>query len=175
MIAFIIGLASFIIACIIFSKENWGFDECVFLESLLIGILFTLIGIVVAIFGGIICNPQVPEVETTYIYAMSDTMGVEGSFFLGSGSVDSEMKYIYMEKTEKGMRIADPIDTENAYINYIEEGETPRIEKVWYKTDSDLLNFLFIFPNSETYIYVPEGTVKEVYNIDLQQLKEEKV
>lgn len=168
MIALIIGIVAFVITCIILSKINWGFDAFVFLESFLISIVFTLFGLIIAVFGGCICNPQVPEVETTYIYAMSDTMGVEGSFFLGSGSIDSEMKYIYMEKTEKGMKIADPIDTENAYINYIEEGEAPRIEKIHYITDNNVLNFLFIFPHSETYIYIPEGTIKEVYNIDLK-------
>lgn len=168
MIMFIIGLAGFIISCIYLSKTYWGFDSEVFIDSLFVGFVCTCVGLIIALCGSVVCNPQTPEVETTYIYAMSDTMGIEGSFFLGTGSVDSEMKYVYMTKTDKGMKIAEPIDTKDAYINYIEEGEAPRIEKVHYITDSDLLNFLFIFPQSETYIYVPEGTVKEVYNIDLK-------
>lgn len=168
LIGFVIG---FTIYCVIANK-NYGFvDTTIFVESFLSGLIGLMMGVLIC---GIMAIAPIPTEEVIVsdvpICAMKDTMGVEGSFFLGSGSVDSEFKYVYATKTNKGIKIQNPIDASNAYINYIEEGEQPHIAEVDTQFSNDILNFFFcgrMKPN-EIYIYVPEGTIEEVYNIDLE-------
>lgn len=167
LIGFIIG---FTIYCIVASK-NYGFDEVIFFESFFSGLIGLMIGVLIC---GIMAIAPVPTKEVIVsdvpICAMKDTMGVEGSFFLGSGSIDSEFKYVYATKTDKGIKIQNPIDASKAYINYIKEDEQPHITEVDTQFSNDILNFFFCgdMKPSETYIYVPEGTIEEVYNIDLK-------
>lgn len=158
-----------IVGTIWYSIDFW-FDG----EAILIGIANGMIGVLVGLFvwliGCAVITPTEPVVtDTLPIYAMSDTMGVEGSFFLGCGDVDSEMKYVYAEETDKGIKIKT-LDADNAYIKYINEGEEPYIEKIEYHHKSGFVEWLFTpyILHNETFIYVPEGTVKNVYNVDLE-------
>lgn len=169
MIILIIALIFFIIGVIWQSIEFW-FDGEAILMGILTGTIGALIGLFVWLIGYAAITPTEPVVtDTVPIYAMSDTMGVEGSFFLGSGNIDSEMKYVYAQETEKGITIKT-VDADNAYIKYIDEGEDPYIEKIEYHHESGFVEWLFspAVLYHETFIYVPEGTVKNVYNVDLE-------
>lgn len=169
MIILIIALIFFIAGIVWYSIKFW-FDGDAILVGVLTGTIGLLVGFFVWLIGCVVITPTEPVVtDTVPIYAMSDTMGVEGSFFLGSGNVDSEMKYIYAQETEKGITIKT-VDADNAYIKYIDEGEDPYIKKIEYHHESGFVEWLFAPAalHHETFIYVPEGTVKNVYNVDLE-------
>ena len=169
MIIVIIALVFFIVGVVWHSIEFW-FDGEAILSGILGSMIGVLVGLIVWFIGCVAITPTEPVVtDTISIYAMSDTMGVEGSFCLGSGYVDSELKYVYAAETEKGISIKT-VDADNAYIKYIKDGEAPYVEKIEYHHKSKFVDRWFspYMLCHETYIYVPEDTVKTVYNIDLE-------
>lgn len=107
-------------------------------------------------------------VETREIYALNDNVGVSGRFYLGSGHVEDEMKYYFVEKTEKG-KVVNSIGAKNAYI-VESNAETPRIEKLEKRWTNNIV-FWFtcsLGPNiSEYKIYIPENSVTTDFNVDL--------
>lgn len=136
-------------------------------------------------------------VSTTNIVALQDTNSTSGRFFLGSGSVGQKSYYAYCYETEYGYRYDKINVNGNipVYIKYIEsENEVPRIEQYAvkcsdYRTDYDPLPWSLIttwiyagksegdliservhkqFEDGCRYvIYIPEGSIKQDYEIDL--------
>lgn len=164
IIGFLIG---FIYMCFYWD----GYDPECWASGFAGGVFGVLIGILLLISGNGALSINLTEsevVETKPIYAISDTMGVEGSFFLGSGCVDSDMKYVYAENTNKGIKLKT-IDTDKAYVKYVDKKTDPYIEKIKLSHKEGFGTWLFGNPYKYEYIfYVPEGTVKNVYNIDFE-------
>lgn len=153
---------------------HWDRQEGYRLEKILI-IPYILVGLVVAIVANFLCmfpvlsfcEDEYRTVDTTEIYALNDNVGVQGKFFLGSGQVNSEPYYYYIEETDAGKHIGS-ISAKNAYICE-SNTETPRIEmqrafwkKYWIK-------WLFCINASDTryMIYIPENSVTTDFNVDL--------
>jgi hypothetical protein len=111
-------------------------------------------------------NQAILSEDTVAICALQDGQSVEGHFYLGSGYVDEELKYTYMyEVPGKGFTTAQ-IAADQSYVSY---GNTPSVKTVQYCFTNDFLNCLFIpWYNTEYYITVPEGSIIQSYNIDLQ-------
>lgn len=101
------------------------------------------------------------------LYALSDRNGVEGSFFLGSGSIDDNMKYVYIVEVEdKGYKM-ETLGINYVYINYTDE--TPTLVTVTYIFDNNILNFFAVPFKSHEYIFnIPEGSITNSYVIDLE-------
>ncbi|MFQ3543493.1 hypothetical protein Q7A53_05355 [Halobacillus rhizosphaerae] len=104
--------------------------------------------------------------STINIVALQDGQGVHGEFFLGSGYIDGELQYNYAIKKDGGYKI-DSINASSYVVRYIDDNSKPRIEEIEEGFENNFLKFMF-FTGTKKYIYVPQGTVKEGYNIDLK-------
>lgn len=136
-------------------------------------------------------------IETTKmqeIATLQDTTQANGRYFLGTGTYQEEMYYFYYVETENGyvFNKLSP-ERENVYIKYIQGEASPRIEEAceysvlavkekpsfWWNIFSwiclkdysvgDIYEKKPTLFSSPTYtIYVPEGSIVEEYDIDLQ-------
>lgn len=139
-----------------------------FLATIGMQILAFIIALIPCVICGAILTCDVPlseTRETTAIYALADNRTTSGSFFLGIGSVDEDVRYYYVEATDLGKHV-ESVPATNSYII---ESDSPSITVVTYGWESngwDWLGFCLADPN---YIFaVPAGSVTEDYNIDLQ-------
>ena len=106
--------------------------------------------------------------EEQEIYALNDSSTIKGKNFLFSGYIDEKFVCRYIVNTDKGKSIEE-IDTDDNKF-YIEEGNyKPKVVKysIGFKSN---WHYLFAFPMFHDYykFFVPEGTVTNTYNIDLQ-------
>ena len=157
-----------IVANLISERWCWTWGEIIGYGSLAF-----LMSIICA-FMVLVLSSAVAEVEAqkTYhiaedvdIYALQDNVTTEGSFFLGSGNVDGEFNYFYVEKTELGYTVKD-IDADQAYIQYT--SDRCHIERQTYTFDNWFVNLIAV-PLSDRYIiYIPEGSILNNYSVDLK-------
>lgn len=134
-----------------------------FLIGCLVGLLPSLaIGFIISmtIFGA-------APMEYKYsqdLIAMKDNTSISGSFFLGTGQIDSDLCYIYIVEADKGVTTKTIKQKSNeVYIRYT-DGQ-PYLE-YWGP-----VNDPWRFPNESSYyvFYLPEGSViSNVYEIDLE-------
>lgn len=149
-----------------------GYNCCYELfEGLLGGVLGGLIGLIAYfIIGGIIglFLPTKDIVTTQNLCALNDTTTIEGQAFLFSGYVDEELKYRYLVETEKGIHIEERGIT-GTYIKTIQKGEQPYIETYDSVLKSDLFYWFAIdWKDNEYVFYLPEDSIINEYNIDLE-------
>lgn len=181
-IILVVPMVMFILAMWNFCWDGWTVDKFSkpfrdngFFESAGLSLLISLLSLLASfigamIIGAIFYTPERIEVgtqTTSEIYALADNSGIEGSFFLGSGSIDEEMKYVYVVEVEgKGYKM-HTIDADSAYVQYYDG--TPKMVETTYWFKSELLNFFGICPSGTEYIfYIPEGSITNSYVIDLE-------
>lgn len=155
-----------IIAIIIAIKDRDG--EFIFF-GLIGGFVLGLIGLAIALIGGqdFIEADNVYHTETTNLCAFSDFNGTQGSYFLGCGNSKSKMYYCYLTENEDHAKVMHTLDASGVRI-YDNEKETPRVVTE-YKTSSNPFANFFLLPFKEsTAVYVPEGTIKYEYNVNLE-------
>lgn len=140
-------------------------------STLAMGLITLLVTFIVSCTGGLLfTHDTFKEIETAeriQLVALQDNSGVSGNFFLGAGHIDGQPVYTYMYEVEgKGYKV-DQIKAGESYVNYCVGN--PYIDKFSYRFKHGLLRFLFIdFYGTDTYIFVPEGTIQKDFNIDLQ-------
>lgn len=111
--------------------------------------------------------PTIEIVKEQKICALNDTSEIEGQRFLFSGYIDKDLVFRYITNTNKGKHIKEIKGTENVYIN---EGDyVPAVRIVSYEFVKKWY-CLFAYPpfDVEYIFFVPENTVTNEYNIDLQ-------
>lgn len=161
-------LALGIRACI---RDSWGIGEGIFmsfLSLLLAGLVFLGFLLIAAASGDCIpeSDQEIELVNTTNIIALKDNAGVSGSFFLGSGYIDDDLYYYYAAETERGYKV-NKLRADNCYTQYSDDA--PRIEeyeatgfKRWY-------HYIYAIPSDSYYVvYIPEGSITNVFEIDLE-------
>ena len=161
MVTLIIGI---IIGAGIAVKIEWNWIRGIgdFLTEVLLG---GIIGLILSLFV-MLALPMDTEIKTyTYnIEALQDNSSISGSFFLGSGSIDGSMKYVFYYEDDGGFKMKQ-IDYDKAIIKYSSE-----IKVIKYKeepTDNIINIFAVDICFSEKYeIFVPKGTIKNNYNLD---------
>lgn len=149
-----------IIAIIIAIKDRDGeFVFCGIFGGLLIGLIGTLIA---ATGGFLLEKDKVYNTETINICAFNDLNNTQENYFLGYNIAESKMYYCHLE--DKNI---DTLDIHNVKV-YDNEKEAPRIV-IEYKTNSNPFATFFFLPfKTSTSVYIPEGTIKYNYNIDLE-------
>ena len=139
--------------------------------SLLIGVLSTLIAALLVVILTVAIIPAdeyiYSPVSETPIIALKDDQSVVGSHFLFSGITDSELRYYFATETDLGVKIKH-VKAENAYVRY--DSENPRIQSYRCTGFRHWYTFLYSVPlKSDNYVlYVPEGTIERVYEINLE-------
>jgi len=115
---------------------------------------------------------QYKEIDIYYqnIISMRNNSKTEGSFFLGSGSINQVEYYFYFYKTKDGGIKRDKVSTRYATIHETND-KSPRVEwtmvtKAWpwwlkiYKSMSDIERL------GDFRVYVPEGTIIERFELN---------
>ena len=105
-------------------------------------------------------------VSDTKIIALKDNQNVNGSFYILGGYVDEDPYYYYATETEFGYK-TEKMKADNAYIKYTDN--EPHIER--YVGDfANEGTYFWGFPmcDDRYIIYVPEGTVTNEFNVDLE-------
>ena len=162
LITMVLGL---IISIYATYKNGWRNNFLDYLGSGIFGILF---GIVTGIFIALLI-PSETEMklnETLELQSFKDGSSINGSFFLGTGSIDGTMKYTFYYKTEGGFKMKQ-LNYDNVIVKYSDEA--PKVEE--YKsrqTNASINKYSFDLKDKEYIVYVPEGTVKNNYVLDAQ-------
>lgn len=103
--------------------------------------------------------------EDIDIYALQDNLTTEGSFFLGSGHINDELKYFYVEQTEFGYTVNN-VDADNTYIQYTTD--RCHLERHTYTFDNWFVNLIAVPLTDRYVIYIPEGSIINNYSVDLK-------
>lgn len=162
IIAGLISIAVFIYFYIISNRDF----VAIILDIILSLIIFTTCSLAVAAIGSVLPEEEYLYQETSLpIISLEDNMKQQGNFFLGTGTADEQLYYYFVLNTEHGFKVEN-VSAKDTYIRYDSQ---PRIIikraigfKNWY-------NYIWAIPiKTQNVIYVPEGTIINNYNIDLQ-------
>lgn len=167
LILLIFLIVAFILSRVDKRKNDWYdfTDTMIFMwGGFLIGLLIVLISSIIV---SSVAESEAFVIGTREIVAFKDNNSTSGSFFLGSGYVDGDMKYCVMIKNENGSYEMKTYDTDECFI--IETNDTPKMEKRGYYFKSEWLNwFLFNMKLNEYVFYIPEGSICNNYVVDLE-------
>lgn len=171
VIGIIIGIIVTINTCFNF-WEGFG-------ATFLIGALGTAISAVVLLIGtvGLQAIYDTGNMETIKytdepisLIALCDNMGTDETFYLGSGTIGSELKYVYAyEDKELGM-ITKTKSANDCYIKNISNDEKPYMVKWREIPKENFWTWLFGKPSPTEKItfYVPSTAIYAGYNIDFE-------
>ena len=100
------------------------------------------------------CDLTDKMVDQGELYALKGKTESTGSFFVGTGSISSRTYYYFLRELDGGMYL----DQHPTKFCIVYEGEeSPRYEK-WNR------NGCYWY-----YLYIPEGSVNFVFEVDLEQ------
>ena len=178
----LLGVISLIIIYIIFYKKEKdkckeiNEKECAYEYGILCVLIFLFaLGMVFVFSWSIfssIQNKEFVEVESIEIYSITNDSQINGNFALGSGTINEKMYYIYYKQGENGGYIIDKIQSDNIEIiemegeeevGYIKKYEEKLEHSSWYWGIGDTP----IEQKKRVVIYVPKGTIKISFDIDL--------
>ena len=112
--------------------------------------------------------------STTPIVAFSSNSNTSGNFILGSGTIENEMVYYYIEKTNMGNQIKNMLVNNSIYIvenNNIQPNIT--VQQKRRKIPEHLKKWSWISVTLDspiTIITIPENSILYEYNVDLSNL-----
>lgn len=142
--------------------DEWAVSLC-FLEAF----VFAFAGVFVAL---LLPMNYVTTTWRTEIVTLKDNNGVSGSFFLGSGVIEGQMRYVYYQKNNDSTYQMQQVDYYKARIKYTEG--SPCIIITDIRTDESFYNkWAFDFDDyiKQTYVFeVPKGSIKNAYELDAQ-------
>jgi hypothetical protein len=149
-------------------NDDWG-------DRILFGVSGSILGIMIALLLSLLVSLIVDDVvdkqylkeEEISIIALQDGSSTNGRFFLGSGSFDGTMKYVYMTSNSGEMKMSS-INVDNVALIY---SNTTKIETYKSHYKSKAVKYWFgdnSWDRNIYKIYIPEGSVKQNFNVDLQ-------
>ena len=143
-------------------------EPCLGLMGIPAAVVVLIIGLFIAVIGGSgFIADEIVEVKTTQIVALADNTTTNGSFFLGSGTVNEKNYYCYMEQQDDGGLRMSRISANEAII-YDNENANPHIDKYILRNSSPIVRFFFLTDRYEYKIYIPNNSIRYNFNIDLQ-------
>lgn len=126
---------------------------------------------VIAMVGGCIgmivcwllpCKLYVKETRVN-IVSLQDNRGINGSFFLGIGSINDQMKYVFYSEKEPGVFEMKQINSTNVTIKYSDKP----VFVTYKKIPITLWQFgLPVVDDIKYTIEVPKGTIQQNFNLD---------
>jgi hypothetical protein len=149
-------------------------EECFFwVEKVLLGFVNVLTGFMFGVLllftlGSLVGDflPQVEEYKEQEIYALNDSSSTEGSKFLFSGHIDEKLVFRYVIETDKGKHIEEIKGIDKVYIK---EGNYSPVLRIYSYDLKEDWHYWVAIPSFDKYyvFYVPENTVTDEYNINL--------
>lgn len=126
-------------------------------------VIFGFISFGVSVMLPVTYQKEVSEFE---IATLQDNSQVKGSFFLGSGTINGTMKYVFYYKSGDSY-IMHMVSYSSAEI--IITDKKPYLKQISYEKTSAFINLFALdleIPQTEFYFYVPEGTIANDYSLD---------
>lgn len=125
--------------------------------------------------GGILYSfkGNTEEYHTSWnITAMQDNFNTHGKFYIRSGYIETDLYYYYFYSTKNGLK-SSYIPANKTYLNYTTD--KPHIERYTRKWSKSWIKW-FTCQDAQDYAtndvyykaYVPEGSVEQSFNVDLQ-------
>lgn len=158
----IVGLAVLMVMIDDSYYSDWS---DVFAAGFYAGILITMVGFVVSL---VVTDTQITNASpnqldvvdehVTKLRALETGDDVQGSFFLGSGYIDEEPVYTYIEETEDGGFKLSDIDTDSVTVYETNDRKPSIVEQFVRMKDTTWA------PHTQrtgVKIYVPVGSVEE--------------
>lgn len=104
--------------------------------------------------------------EHHQLVSLHDATGIEGSFFLASGSVGSQTRIYYVEATSKGLQFHS-VDEEDSSVYVIQENRSDGELDVVDYTFQNASDWNWAFPHGgeDMVFHVPEGSVTTCYQL----------
>jgi hypothetical protein len=137
------------------------------LDILALSLNGAFFGAVVAVFPALMLPVRYEEKHYSLnIVALQDNASVNGRYFLGSGYIEGNMKYMFYYEDNGYYRMMQ-LDTRDVQIQYSEG--TPKVNATYYEPSESIINyfaFYFESPNSRYIIEVPRGTIQMNYTLD---------
>lgn len=155
ILAIIIIIIS-IVTCIV---DGWYEIDLLAGGILATGLVWLCLSLII---GGTM--PKTMTYENIDIVALKDNSSISGSFFLGTGTVDGEMKYAYYLKDGNGFKL-ESIDSDDVKIVY---GNHPHIKKESGCKSSWEWITPCIYNGDVVEIIVPEGSIMNNFKLDAE-------
>ena len=162
------------IAYLIWENQDNDLDAGIFIGSFIgINLVGLGLGFLLTLLFGIIAVdcPQIPcgEPQKVELVAMKDNSTINGNFFLGSGSINEDQYYFYLEQTNKGIQKKKVKADHNTYLNYIENDDTPYLLIQKTRCENDIIYALsHKCYDVEYYFYIPDGSITNEFSVDLE-------
>lgn len=154
-------------------KAVWDYGYYDFVE-IVMNTLGTLFIIFIAAFIGLAVAFALPmKTETVVdeykIECLQDNSTTSGRFFLGTGYIEGEMKYVFYY-SENGVFKMKQTDYKNTSIKYSDEIKAERYREKEVKAFINYfaLDDICSESNMRFILYVPKGTIRQNYNLDAQ-------
>ena len=142
---------------------SYGIIAEYMLCSFLIGLILIL---TLSPLASMLCESEEVIDSSKELIALKDNSMINGKFFLGSGSVNGEMKYVAMVKDKNGYKM-ETYRVEDVYINEVDDNF--RIEEIGYEFKNENMYLFFGNIKNHTYrVYIPKDSVVQNYKIDLE-------
>lgn len=163
-------LFSILFVIILFALITPLFDYCwqlfeVVLAGFIVAVGFAVLLLMSGLFSTVEYKTENHVVE---ISSIRDQHTLSGSFFLGSGAIDSKEHYYMFAKNKDGGYYRFNVPSNKSTI-YMKDGEAPRVEWVrsYYKPHW-LISFINVgmHKDSNYTVIVPEGTIVEKFELN---------
>lgn len=165
MLIVIISVLAMIFTAKFVGEEMWAESFGEWLFAISVGI-FT--GFFVLIAFGLPLSYNLPKTinyQEKNIVSLQDSVGIQGTFFLGSGSIKGNPTYTFYTEEDGGFKL----NNVNASSTLIKYGDQPKTK---YESGCDGV-WQWIAPcayssSEPVEVTVPEGTIKQNFTLDAQ-------
>lgn len=157
---FIIGMIS---TFIFISTKDFDISiKNLIIAMLIVGVISSVLAIVIVDNSPVIENKEF--ITDTPIYSIHMNDGVHGSFFLGSGTVNSYTQYLFYKDSGTGGYVLDKVFTDGTVI-FQDENNQPYIRKIETAQVDRKSGERFGTYSNRFEIHVPKGTIVEEYRL----------
>ena len=173
----IFGVIALIITAILVAHNEHGFSVWLLYSfpalwaSLAIALLVG--GVVSEVALGCGAKTEYILTDVSEIHTLNDNSQLSGRYYLGSSSINEEMRYFYIESTPRGKHM-DDVSAEHAHV-IPSDKEDPRIEKYSERFSNAALRlFTTPFFDPLVKIYIPEGSITTEFDVELEHSNSDK-
>lgn len=165
----VIGIIIFV-AIGIKNRRFWDLADWVFgsfLALLMVGMASFLVTLGVSGIATHYADKKYTVKQESPLLALQDNTSVSGHFYLGGGSFNGSMQYVYMVPTSEGTQMVTVGVNQNVFVI---ESDNPKVEIYEVKFSNNILNYFAepIEQYNRTKLYIPKGSIKYDYNVDLK-------
>lgn len=95
------------------------------------------------------------------LVSLRNADGVNGTFFLGTGSIGTDQYYFYYKEVEGGYQPGKVLVANNVTVHEENRQDALMQRYVWQFTSSTYEWFGFTWPHEKYDFYIPQGTLKK--------------